>query len=314
MAFVALLITDALRVVQLSPWLREQRHLSSWSRRLQDHSLHGAGRRLSSAACGHRVVSEHQRGYLRGRSSGPDLPPVLPPWPPLGAPLPRVLALTVPVTVASVHGNAEQRVLRVKRIFKNTLEKTQLRNVKKRQGLSKEDSKKSHFLSALSWFSGVSWPPCGTQLWCGSHAVRVGDARNQAKFSRHLWLALFRAVPSSCSTSTVRGQELEPTRCELATRGLVPICKVLRTLLLTCASAPPLKAVLRSCHTSYRGLRRDDVLAWPPALRRVFPQTFPVLLACTGANRRSGYGFDVGSWHEAVNCAHSCSAKALRTK
>ena len=34
---------------------------------------------------------------------------------------------------------------------------------------------------------------------------------------------------------------------------------------------PPLTAVLRSCHTSCRGLQWGDVLAWPPALRWVFP-------------------------------------------
>ena len=30
--------------------------------------------------------------------------------------------------------------------------------------------------------------------------------------------------------------------------------------------------VLRSCRTSHRGLQREDVLAWPPALRRRFPR------------------------------------------
>ena len=44
-------------------------------------------------------------------------------------------------------------------------------------------------------------------------------------------------------------------------------------LAATCASveegrpSPPLKSVLRSCHISHSGLQREEVLAWPSALR-----------------------------------------------
>ena len=49
--------------------------------------------------------------------------------------------------------------------------------------------------------------------------------------------------------------------------------------------------LLRSCHTSYRGLQREDVPTWPPALRWAFPQTFPGLLARTGAIWGLGHGW-----------------------
>ena len=47
--------------------------------------------------------------------------------------------------------------------------------------------------------------------------------------------------------------------------------------------APLVNSFLRSCHTSYRGIQREEVLAWPPTMRG-FSQTFHVLLACTVEN------------------------------
>ena len=78
-------------------------------------------------------------------------------------------------------------------------------------------------------------------------------------------------------------------RC-LMERSLLHTQKaVLRSLthISTCASVESddahhtLEAVLRSCHTSYRGLEQEDV-----SMARAFPQTFPVLFACTWAHSR----------------------------
>ena len=55
----------------------------------------------------------------------------------------------------------------------------------------------------------------------------------------------------------------------------------------TCASVvrrrrpPPLKAVLRSCYTSFRGLQRKDVLGLATSMATAPLQNIPVLLACT---------------------------------
>ena len=49
-----------------------------------------------------------------------------------------------------------------------------------------------------------------------------------------------------------------------------------------------LKAVLRSCRTCLSWAQREDVVPWPPASRGLFPETIPVLLACTRLTGREG--------------------------